>query len=401
MNKRILLAWELGGGRGHAYILSWIARALKERGYEPVLAVQQLNILESVRADIAGMGYLQAPIWPGLRDAAPYKAPGPTVTLGDIIADLGLSSPSATEQMVHAWDRLIAVVDPAVLIANFAPGALLAGRGRLPTIATGEGFTLPPTTMDNFLNFNENAEQPKYDESKLLEIVNDCLRSMQRPPRSRLPEIFAADRSCVAAFTEFDPYAEFRRQPNAGPWAPRWDRAIRKEKTEIFGYFSIRVPFEGLIVRALSEVVKEGIPVRVHMPQLNAEQQSYLAEVGVMVERTPLPFEEIHRRARLVVSLGSFSFVSCALAAGIPQIVFPLGIAKHVTGKAIEQIGVGRWLEVNSQNPLEPALLAQALIEAYRDEKIAAKAKELAPDFERRLEPRPEDVVAQLVDELV
>jgi hypothetical protein len=45
--------------------------------------------------------------------------------------------------------------------------------------------------------------------------------------------------------------------------------------------------------------------------------------------------------------------------------------------------------------------LSQAIVEIYRDEKLAAAAKSRAPDFARRLAPRPAEIVADFVQELV
>ena len=398
MNKRVLLAWELGGGRGHTLIVGWVAEALKKRGFMPVVAVQQLESLESLPPGLNGIDCLQAPVWPGVLNPSPFWSPGRAVTLGDALAEFGLRSQSATRHVIGAWDRLLALVKPAAVIADYAPGLLLAARGAIPTIAVGEGL---PSTMESFAPFRSRNEKPKYDESDLLEVVNECLSESSRPTLTHLPEIFMADRSCVATFTELDPYAVFRTQPNAGPWAPEWDRSAPRDERELFGYFSMRTSFQPVVLKALQEVARSGIPVRIHMPPLNDEARSLLEESGITVERAPLPFAEIQRNARLVASLGSFSFVSCAMVAGIPQIVFPTAVPQKNAGTAIEKLGVGRSLIVDGENPLEPILLAQALIDAYRDEKIAARAKQLAPDFERRLEPRPEEVVAGLVEELV
>jgi hypothetical protein len=46
-------------------------------------------------------------------------------------------------------------------------------------------------------------------------------------------------------------------------------------------------------------------------------------------------------------------------------------------------------------------LLSQVILEACNEDGFVAVAKKLAPDFARRLEPRPADVVAGYVDELV
>jgi hypothetical protein len=365
------------------------------------LAVKSLGDLESVRAEISDLDYLQAPLWPAGLDADVSASPGPIVTTGDYLASTGFRSSSAIRHVLRAWDGLFSFVRPAVVVANYSPGALLAARARVPNIAVGEGFTLPPPTMECFPPIEPDASQPRYNERDLLQLVNDCLLRTQRPILSHFPQVYAADRSCVASFSELDPYARHRLQPNAGPWTPVWDLSTTREPRELFCYFSIPTPFQLTVVRALQEIASSGIPVRVHMPHLLQEHRAALEEIGVVAEPKPLPFEEIQRSARLVVSLGSLSFLSCALAAGIPQFVLPAGPAMRFAGSVIAGLGVGGSSTLDGKNPLEVALLAQVLTEAYGNERYAQRARELAPDFTRRLHPRPEEVVADLVDELV
>jgi rhamnosyltransferase subunit B len=400
MNKRILLAWELGRGRGHAFIAGWIARALKQRGYEPTVALKQLDCVELISTLAPGTPCIQAPIWPTILTGAPIPAIDPPVTMGDTMGQVGLRSTSVVRQVIHAWDQLFALIEPAAVVADFSPGVLLAARGRMPAVAVGDSTTLPPSTMKTFPLLSKRIGHSKFDEAESLDAVNTALKATSRKTLDHLPQVFSAERSCTAAFSELDPYREFRVQPNAAPWAPAWDRTVAREGDEVFGYFSAHTRFQTVIIRALQEVVRSGIPVRVHMPLLDPEAIALLEEIGILVERTPLPFEEIQRRSRLVVSISSLGFVSCALAAAIPQILLPPGIFDHM-GPAIEHLGVGRSIELDAQSPIEPALLAQAIIEAYRDDKLAARAKEVAPDFARRLEPRPEEVVARYVEELI
>lgn len=401
MGKRILLAWEIGGGRGHVFILGWIARALRQRGCEPVFAVRQMAALESIRSDLEGIDCLQAPLWPGTIDSRAYSSPGPATTVGDIIAELGLRSIFATERMLHAWDRLLVSVQPDVIVANNSPALLLAARGKIPTVAVGEGFTLPPSTMEKFPSFAGADSLPKYPEHELVEVVNACLRGSSREPVSRLPEIFAADRSCVGTFVEFDSYQAFRQQPNAGPWCPVWDRRVPKEEREIFCYLGPSFSSQDVVVDALQEVAQAGIPVRAHMPVLDEAALLRLAGAGVAVERDPVDFTAIQHRTRLAVSLGSLSFVSCALVAGIPQIVFRSMPAQKAAADTIERLGVGRAVRLSAQSPFEARLLAQLLLQTFYDADYSAAARRAAPDFERRLEPRPEEVVAGHVMELV
>src|SRR5690606_15217105 len=139
---------------------------------------------------------------------------------------------------------------------------------------------------------------------------------------------------------------------------------------------------------------QSGVPVRVYIPQLGEEASQWLKANGIVAESAAVPFGEIQRRAGLVVSLGSVGFVACALASGIPQIVMPLGMTKDVTGMAIERLGVGRWADLNPASPIEPMLLSQVILETYRNAQFADKAKSLAPDFARRLEPSSASIIA-------
>jgi UDP:flavonoid glycosyltransferase YjiC (YdhE family) len=212
--------------------------------------------------------------------------------------------------------------------------------------------------------------------------------------------VFGADRSCAASFIEFDPYAGYRTGPATAPWVPRF-RNVHREENELYVYLSMNTPLQVTVLAALRDAAANGMPVRIHAPSTTEAALAPVIAAGAILEPAPLPFEEIQRRSRLVFSYGSYGFLSTALAAGIPQIVVPLGIARSVTGKTIDRLEVGRWLPVNPDNPLEIALIAQAIAECHADDRMAANAARLAPDFNRRLEPRPAAVVADLVEELV
>jgi UDP:flavonoid glycosyltransferase YjiC (YdhE family) len=286
-------------------------------------------------------------------------------------------------------------------VADFAPACLLAVRGRVPSIAVGDGFTLPPAELRQFKQFGPEIVTPKYDESSVVAAVNEALLALRRSPIGRLPEIFASDRSCPGAFTELDPYAKERTIPAAAPWVPAWDRNVPMERNEIFGYFSVSAEAQAPLFFALTQVASSGVRVRLHVPHLPSNLAARLASTGIIVEPEPVPFEQIQRRARLVISYGSSGLVSCALAAGIPQIIVPVGIAKGATGRAVERLGVGRCVPVKSDNPLESTLLSQVILEACNENRFVAAAKKLAPDFARRLDPKPAETVADHVDELI
>jgi rhamnosyltransferase subunit B len=399
MSRKVLLAWELGGGRGHIRILGWAADSLRQRGYEPVFAVREHDVVDTIQASIKNAACLQAPIWPAFRDYAIANTPGTQASFADIIGDLGLRMPDAVASMVRGWQALVESVRPEAVVADFAPACLLACRDRVPSIAIGDGFTLPPSTMETFTQFEDGP--PKYDERDLVGSVNEGLRNTHGAIIERLPEIFAADRHCTGSFVELDPYAQRRRIATVAPWAPDWDRAVATRRTEVFAYIGVQPPLMATLAEAFRYVVADGIAVRLHIPSMDSAADAAFSGTGAIIEKEPVPFEAIHRRTRLAVSFGSFGFVSCGLAAGIPQIVLPLGMAMECTAKAVQGLGTGCSIRLTPGNPLEGRLLGQVIIEAFRGDELTESAIARAPDFAKRLKPSPAEIVADLLDELV
>src|SRR5262245_66021517 len=90
MSRKVILAWELGGGLGHTGRLVAVSKHLRERGFDPVFALQRPEALEVMGGE--GLGDpLLVPSWPGLLPGATFDVPGPQATLGDSLADLGLA----------------------------------------------------------------------------------------------------------------------------------------------------------------------------------------------------------------------------------------------------------------------------------------------------------------------
>lgn len=358
MNKRVLLAWELGSGAGHFLRLAWTAGTLEKHGYEPILAVPQPETASHFRDQLQGLKLVRAPAWRGLP-----SPPGPgrrrPVSMGDILADQGLHSSESADALIDEADRLIAATAPLAVVADYAPATLLAARGRVPTVAVGNAFTLPPWRPDRFANLDHLNRAPLFDEEETLLLLNRTLTLKGRDGLRRLPEIFWADRHCVGTFAELDPYASERDAPPVSPWLPSWERGSPQKRAEIFCYLSTNSPLQSTVLKALMRIAPQ-MRVRLHIRHLVPEAVELLTGSDIAVELGPVPFAQIEVNASLVVSLGSFGLVSCALTAGVPQIVLPPNLAMDVTGRAVEALGVGRCLRLQPDNPLEAALLAQS-----------------------------------------
>ncbi len=373
-----LLCWELGANRGHVVALGAIARELLARGDRVTFAVQRLDALRALRPLAPEVAVLQAPVWPGLLSTGGQRTRVQTASFGDILAGLGLRDSGVVEFLLRGWDGLLAAVKPDVVVANFAPMAQLAARGRVPVLAAGNGFSLPPCELDSFPRLIDSERS--YGEEHLLQAVNLGLARSGRPALGRLPQLVAADVRAPHVLGIFDPYRASRNETRRPPILPAWTQARAGSGDEVFAYFSDTMSRPERLYDALARLAR---PVRLHIPNLAPDVAARLAGGGVIVEPRPLAIASIAEKSRLVVSHGGLGFVSMTLAAGLPQLILAPDLEKSLIGRAVQALGVGRLLDWRA---------AQA-------ERIAAAAEDLAADeaTRRRASALADDLAPELV----
>ena len=172
MSRKVVLTWELGGGLGHVARLAAVSEALARRGLEPVLVARSTDSLRAWGIDATERDALNAPLWPGLMPGASSPVQGPQASLGDSLGDLGLNDASTIASLIGEWDRIFARVKPLALVADFAPASLLAAAGRIPSVAIGSGYALPPADVPEFPLLRSDVPVRKYEERILLDAVN-------------------------------------------------------------------------------------------------------------------------------------------------------------------------------------------------------------------------------------
>ncbi len=207
---RIVLAWELGANWGHARRLEALARVLTARGHEVHLVVQDLGAF-----DARSLRLWQAPVWSGLLRYSATRALGPPQRYGDLLANLGLQDAQAITGLLRGWEALIDAIRPDALVADFAPAALLASRGRLPRLATGTGFTVPPAHLDHFPPFPGATPAPLVSEASLLSLINQALEGLNRliAAYERADQAYVsrlAPQFAQRAFSDYDHLARVR-----------------------------------------------------------------------------------------------------------------------------------------------------------------------------------------------
>lgn len=384
---RILLGWEIGAGNGHTSRLLELAAILATRGHEPLIAAQQIGPFA------AHWPTWQAPVWPRLLEALSRRDPRRPATMGDCLAFLGLDDSGAIAAMIMAWDRLLFDTRPDAVIAEYAPILQVAAKDRIPMLAFGTGFTLPPDDMPHFPSFF--GDPSVVSEPSLLSTFNNSLRQANRAPLSTLPKIFEADRSLVATFEELDPYRQCRQRPVMAPAVCGSVPPSTGKGEEIFIYFNgnLNPP-----ISFWQGLVNSRLPIRVYDPHLNDSDATKLQRAGIRVSRKPVAFEEIVARSRLLLSHGGLGFVSSGLIAGLPQIIFPFDGEKLLTAKAVA--GKSGCLHA-SFDGLKADVFSASLREAWSDERLQAQARASAPSFKARMTRTVEEEAANIVETML
>src|ERR1700757_4139897 len=118
---RVLCAWEFGGDLGHVRRLLPIARELRAAGHEIFIALRDSAYLEIGRRE--GFDTFIAPM---LRAPA-MVSPSP-VNFSDVLLQLGFDDVFGVRGALDAWSSLLELLGIDLVVADYAPTALLAAR---------------------------------------------------------------------------------------------------------------------------------------------------------------------------------------------------------------------------------------------------------------------------------
>jgi UDP:flavonoid glycosyltransferase YjiC (YdhE family) len=374
--KTVLFAWELGAGSGHLMNMRRLAERLRARGVRVVAAVTRLSAISALDGVIDEIHRM--PHWPG-PDADPTRAQS-SATLNDMLVGAGLGDAALVGKIAQAWMRLLQTVDPALVVADFAPAAALAARQRVPLMLIGNGYSLPPNEMPSFPPLHMFAP-PVHRETDTLAAVNAAAAALGLHALDRLPQLFAGDAHLVHTLPLLDPYAGFRQKPVDGPLIHYAPRQCETDARQVFAYISQGVEVRDDVVAALRQVATR---LRIHAPMLSDVARENLARAGARIEDTPVELSHVLPACRLVVHLGGSGLAAEALLAGVPQLVLVTHVEQHLTGFALEQAGVGRCF--TAFDPAH-ALATNAVADLLEDQGMAQRATEAAARQRQELTP--------------
>jgi hypothetical protein len=364
---RILFGWDNGLGTGYIDRLLQVARALADEGHQPVFAIRDL-ITPAQRLHQVEWPVFQSPIPVGLLDPLlPTFNPG---SFGDLLAVANFNNEVELTRLMKAWDLLLQVIKPDLIVGEYAPLLALAAHRRIPTLLMGHGYILPPPELAQFPIF-DYSRTPFTPQDTMLDIVQRVQRARGMPVAPALPAAVGGDVSFVTAYGVTDPYAQMRRHQAVGPlesYAPAPPPAQRR----FYAYLSAEYrPLRQI----LNAIVGARVPGKVYIKRITPQLRQFLVERGVEVLTAPPPLQQAVTEASFVIHHGGMATATAALGIGRPQMLWSSVADQAVTTHAINQLGVADITGLRYANGTDAA---QGLQRLAADDGRMARAQAVA-----------------------
>jgi len=365
------MGWESGGGLGHVAPMRLVARALIERGHAPVMALRDVVETAPMLKD-EPYPVLQGPYWsrptPTIR-GRPFSA----ATFSDILAVNGFADAEALSAMLRAWDGLIDVVRPDLVVAEYAPLLALAAHARVPTVLFGSGFTVPPADLPVYPRLQPRVE-PVATQNRILAVIQEAQRRRGKPAPETLPAVLACERRFPCTFPELDPYRAVRRETVIPPLTDLPPPLPAPARPAFFAYLAADAP--GL-TKILSALAKSGIPGGVYLRHPSPALREAVRKSGLTLYEEPQPLARVLPDASVVIHHGGAGTAEACLAAGRPQLLFPRHLEQSMTGRALRDLGVGLALSHDSREEATAKTVREAAGDGAAQERAAALARDI------------------------
>jgi len=379
---RVLCAWELGSGLGHIGRIIPIARELRAMGHEVVMVLRDSAYIDMTRAE--GFETLAAPLLHERRDRNPQP-----VSLSDILLNLGYDDARGLHGALRGWQSMLGLVKPAVVMADYAPMALVAaGMARIPRITVGSGFALPPPG-DPIPSF-----RPGPGEAVLRAIDDRLLARLHAAAGpsaagiSSARAFFDAESHLLCTFPEVDPFGEREGVEYLGPPGNvnrGLDVAWQTEgKPRVLAYLRPDAPRVEAVIAGLQSLDGE---VVLAYPAETPERAQQLSRPSLRVFPKPVEVAPLMASASLAVFHAGTGFAGQALVAGVPMALLPTHLEQLLVAQRAVKAGVaeisspdhaapdfGAWLaRLAASEPLHAAARQVAL--RHRGHSFAAAAR--------------------------
>ena len=334
------LCWELGGGLGHAGRLKMLAQALLARGHQVSMSLRDLMRSHALLADL-DVPKLQAPVW--LHQVV--GLPSPPGSLAEILLNCGYLEPSSLRGTVAGWRSMFELLRPDLIVADFAPTAILAARGMgLRSASVGNGFYSPPPGRPlPPLHQQAPAARLAASEARVLRTANALLGER---PFEHAVDLLLGDLLLLCTWPELDHYARPEADaahwfgpnflPDVGGAVPQWPADAERK---VFAYLKAAHPSHAAVLRAL---VEEGCHTLVYMPEVAGGAAPPVVSPLLHYAPGPVAMSRALAEVDLCVSHAGEGALAQSLLAGVPLLMLPSHTEQSMTASRVALSGAGQ-----------------------------------------------------------
>lgn len=370
--KQILVCWEIGGGLGHWYRILPLATRLRAHGFQVTVASR----------DPAGAAALLGPL--GIPAAA---APGPPPLPGR--QPLSLNYAQNLRRNGHGdlpwlkaslagWLELFAAIRPHLVLAEHAPTALLAAQAaRLPRVAVGTGFSLPPLaspmpSLHPWLSIPGQALAGA--ERQWLDGVNPALAPHGVKLESAA-DLFRGARTCLCAFPEFDHYGARAGGAHLGPVLHGPASGTVSWPGSRGGCFVYLGAGHPALARILETLERLRVPTLAHV-RGPGDHPAARTSRHVRISAQPADLAAVARNCAFAITHAGANTACRLLLEGVPLLLAPVALEQTVLAYRLQAQGLARMM-----NPFDPRPAWEQAIAGLAEAGTLARS---AQAFQRR-----------------
>jgi hypothetical protein len=289
----------------------------------------------------------------------------PSASLAEIAFHCGYLQASALRGMVAGWRDLYALLQPDLVVGDYAPTALLAARSMgLRSASVGSGFSSPPPgrPMPSF----QPAPQERLaaSEARMLASCNEVLADYGALPFAHAADVFNGDLPLLCTWPELDPYEDRSDAQWLGPSfmaqggiAPFWPEGGGRK---VFAYLKASHAAHGAVLNALME---EGCRVLAYVPEVAAGAAPPVVSDNVVYAEAPVSLTQALAEADLCVCHAGEATLAQSLLAGVPLLMLPSHTEQFLNARRVAMSGAGYNAAM-----LTPASDWRAVVRALHDE---------------------------------
>ncbi len=364
---RILFGWDNGLGTGYIDRLLLIARAMAAEGHEPVFAIRDL-ITPAERLKDVPWPVFQSPIPMGvLEPVAPNFNPS---SFADLLAMANFNNATELTRLMKAWDLLLQIIKPDLIVGEYAPLLALAAYGRIAMIMIGHGYLLPPPELQRFPVI-DYARQPVASQDDMLQIVQRVQQARGLPLPPRFPAAVSGATSFVTAYSVTDPYAQMRATPAIGP-LETYTPAPPPAQPRFYAYLAADY---GALRKVLEGIAGARLPGSLYIKRITPQLRQYMVERGMAVLDKPPPLDQAVREASFIIHHGGIATTTAALGIGRPQMFWPQVTDQRITAQTVDQLGVA---DISANQYAQGAAAATGMQRLAGDQTKMARAQQVA-----------------------